>query len=51
MQNQDQQHSTAQPDAESVEQSRPNESGSFHIDAVIKIWDPNTNETILETRA
>ena len=31
--------------------SRPNESGTLHIDAHVKIFDPNTLEVILEKRA
>ena len=29
----------------------PNESGSFSIESHIKIFDPNTNEVIVEKRA
>lgn len=29
----------------------PNESAAFHIDGVVKIFDPNTNEVLRELRA
>jgi hypothetical protein len=29
----------------------PNESGSFCIDGVVKIFDPNTQEILVESRA
>lgn len=31
--------------------SRPNESGTLHIDAHVRIFDPNTLEVIVEKRA
>jgi hypothetical protein len=32
-------------------ESRPNERGSFAIMGHVKIFDPNTQETLVETRA
>jgi hypothetical protein len=32
-------------------ESRPNERGSFAVMGHVKIFDPNTQETIVETRA
>ena len=32
-------------------ESRPNERGSFVVMGHVKIFDPNTQETIVETRA
>jgi hypothetical protein len=32
-------------------ESRPNERGSFAVMGHVKIFDPNTKETIVETRA
>jgi hypothetical protein len=31
--------------------SLPNESGSFYIDGICRIFDPNTEETLVEIRA
>jgi hypothetical protein len=31
--------------------SRPNESGSFYIDGICRIFDPNTKEILVEIRA
>lgn len=30
---------------------KPDEIGGIHVEAFIKIFDPNTNETLLEARA
>lgn len=30
---------------------RPNESGSFSVEGFVRIFDPNTQETIVEKRA
>jgi hypothetical protein len=31
--------------------TRPNENGSLHIEGFVKIFDPNTEEVIVEKRA
>jgi hypothetical protein len=34
-----------------VQQSRPNESASFSVEAHVKIFDPNSKEVYVEKRA
>jgi len=34
-----------------AELKRPNEAGTFYISGVVRIHDPNSKETILETRS
>jgi hypothetical protein len=31
--------------------SKPNESGSFHVEGFIKVFDPNSKEVYVEKRA
>ena len=31
--------------------SKPNENGALHVEGFVKIFDPNTNEVIVEKRA
>lgn len=31
--------------------SKPNELNAFHVEGFVKIFDPNTKETFLESRA
>lgn len=47
------QHKEENPRSESAQrpESRPNERGSFVVMGHLKIFDPNTQETIVETRA
>lgn len=49
IQNQDPVHPTAQPAV--LPQPRPNEQGSFAVIGHVKIYDPNTQQVIVETRA
>jgi len=39
----------AQPIA--AEPKKPNDSGSFHVEGFVRIFDPNTKETLVEKRA
>lgn len=39
------------PEPAQKPESRPNERGSFAVMGHVKIFDPNTQETIVETRA
>lgn len=39
----------AKPEAEPV--NRPNDQGSVNVTGFVRIFDPKTNETLVETRA
>jgi len=34
-----------------IPSAKPNEAGTFSVDGFIKIFDPNTNEVLVEKRA
>jgi len=36
---------------ESLPESKPNDQGSVNVTGFVRIFDPKTNETIVETRA
>ena len=36
---------------EQPQQNRADDSGRIYVDAFLRVWDPNSQETLLETRA
>lgn len=39
------------PSAENKPEKKPNESGAFHVEGFIKIFDPKSQEVFVEKRA
>jgi hypothetical protein len=46
-----QQDQTVKPTANSAQPKRPNETGSISVSGFVKIFDPKTKETFVETRS
>lgn len=51
MPNKDNQSKPLGPEANLPRETIPNESAGFAVEAFVKIYDPKTQETFLETRA
>ena len=51
MPNKDNQSKPLGPEANMPRETIPNESAGFAVEAFVKIYDPETQETFVETRA
>jgi hypothetical protein len=45
------QSATSTQSAVTTQPTRPNENGAIHVEGFVKIFDPNTQEVIVEKRA
>jgi len=45
------QSATSTQSAVTTQPTRPNENGALHVEGFVKIFDPNTQEVIVEKRA